>query len=243
MNHLLSEVLKIDTAFVPTNALNGANTGPYYSLADWRKALFVVEIGAMAAAATCALQAMQATDAAGGGPAKVITGLTDTITANTDAEIVTLTLNAVQVADTVTINGIVFTAAAAADLPNRVFDQSGADADDAASLAAAINHATAGVPGIVATTPGGGVVRLEAAVPGQATVTITAPAATITPATVRAIGYLEVDAAMLDSANGFDHVALRITNSAGMITSALLLRGHGRYQPAEQHVAAADAAV
>ena len=241
MANLLSEELKIDTAFVPTNALNGANTGPYYSLADWRKALFVVEIGAMAAGATCALQVMQATDAAGGGPAKAITGLADTITANTDCEVVTLTLAAVQVADEVTINGITFKAAAAADLPNREFDQSGDNTADAASLAAAINHATAGVPGITATS-NLAVVTLTATVPGTETITITAPAATITPATVRAIGYLEVDAAMLDSADGFDHVALRITNSAGMITSALLLRGDGRYS-AVQHVAAEDVAV
>lgn len=241
MANLLSEELKIDTAFVPTAALNGANTGPYYPMDSWRKALFVVEIGAMAAAATCALQAMQATDAAGGGPAKVITGLTDTITANTDCEVVTLTLNAVQVGDQVTINGVTFTAAAAADLPNRVFDQSGDNTADAASLAAAINHATAGVPGITATS-NLAVVTLAATAPGEATVTITTPAATITPATVRAIGYLEVDAAMLDNANGFGHVALRITNSAGMITSALLIRGNGRYC-AVQHVAAADTAV
>lgn len=241
MANLLSEELKIDTAFVPTAALNGANTGPYYPMDSWRKALFVVEIGAMAAGATCALQAMQATDAAGGGPAKAITGLTDTITANTDAEIVTLTLNAVQVADTVTINGITFTAAAAADLPNRVFDQSGDNTADAVSLAAAINHATAGVPGILA-TPNAAVVTLTAVPIGETVITAAASAATVTVATVRAIGYLEVDASMLDSANDFDHVALRITNSAGMITSALLLRGNGRYS-AVQHVAAEDVAV
>lgn len=241
MANLLSEELKIDTAFVPTNALNGANTGPYYPMDSWRKALFVVEIGAMAAAATCALQAMQATDAAGGGPAKAITGLTDTITANTDAEIVTLTLNAVQIADTVTINGIVFKAAAAADLPNRVFSQAGDDTADAVSLAAAINHATAGVPGILA-TPNAAVVTLTAVPIGEETITAAASAATVTVATVRALGYLEVDASMLNNADGFDHVALRITNSAGMITSALLLRGNGRYS-AVQHVAAEDVAV
>jgi hypothetical protein len=47
---------------------------------------------------------------------------------------------------------------------------------------------------------------------------------------------------MLDNALGFSHVALSITNSAGMITSALLLRGNGRYS-AVQHVAAEDVAV
>ena len=160
---------------------------------------------------------------------------------NTGAEIVTLTLNAVQVADTVTINGLVFTAAAAADLPNRKFSQSGDNTADAASLAAAINHATAGVPGILA-TPNAAVVTLTAVPIGETVITAAASAATVTVATVRAIGYLEVDASMLDNALGFSHVALSITNSAGMITSALLLRGNGRYS-AVQHVAAADVAV
>ena len=146
-----------------------------------------------------------------------------------------------QVADTVTINGLVFTAAAAADLPNRKFSQSGDNTADAASLAAAINHATAGVPGILA-TPNAAVVTLTAVPIGETVITAAASAATVTVATVRALGYLEVDASMLDNANGFDHVALRITNSAGMITSALLLRGNGRYS-AVQHVAAADVAV
>lgn len=242
MNHLLSEEIKIDMAFIPTAALNGANTGGYFPMANWRKALFVVQLGAMAAAATSALQVMQATNPAAGGPAKVVTGLTDTILANTECEIVTLTLVAVQVADIVVINGLTYVAAAVADLPNRVFSQAGNDAADAASLAAAINHATAGVPGITATDLGGGVISLAATVPGEEVVTITLPAATITPATVQAIGYVEVDASMLDTALGFDHVAIRITNSAGMPTAAVLVRGAGRYS-AVQHVAAADAAV
>ena len=64
----------------------------------------------------------------------------------------TLTLATVLVGHKVTINGLTFTAAAVADLPNRVFDQSGDDTADAASLVLAINHATAGVPGVYATS-------------------------------------------------------------------------------------------
>ena len=68
MANLLSEELKIDTAFIPDCRAQRPQHRSLTPMDSWRKALFVVEIGAMAAAATCALQAMQATDAAGGGP-------------------------------------------------------------------------------------------------------------------------------------------------------------------------------
>lgn len=237
MKGLLSENVKIDTAIVPTAAMNGAVIGPYYSMAGWRKALFITTFGLRAAAATSILQAMQATDVAGT-DAKVITDLAATATANAGVESVTLTLNAVQVADAIIINGLTFTAAAAADLPNRVFSQAGDDTADAVSLAAAINHATAGVPGVTA-TPAVAVVTLTVTNPGETAITIGTVAATITPATIRGAAYIEVDASMLDTADGFNCVALRVTNSAATPTSAVLIRGKGRYSPV-QHVAAAD---
>ncbi len=239
MNKLLSEDVKIDVGLT-AQSLNGAGTGPYYKMDKHRRALFIAEIGAMAAAATSALQVMQAQNASAGG-AKVVTNNAATITANTKVAEATLTLVTVLVADQVTINGLTFTAAAAADLPNRVFSQAGDDTADAASLVLAINHATAGVPGLVASSAAG-VVTLKASKPGDAYITITAPAATITPATVRAIGYVECEATFLDKANGFNHVALRVTNSAAMQTGAVLLRGEGRYSP-EQYVAASKADV
>lgn len=229
---LMSEAQKIDIALTSAN-LNGASTGPYYDLAKYGKALFVVEIGAMAAAATSALQVMQATNAAAGGPAKVVTNNTATITANTRVAAATLTLVNVAVGNQVTINGRTFTAAAAADLPNRVFSQAGDDTADAASLVLAINHATAGVPGVTATSALG-VVTLVATEPGETTITITDAAAAITPATLRAVAYVECDAAYLDTANNFTHVALRVTNSAAMQTGAVLLRGQARYSPGQQ---------
>lgn len=235
---LLSERLKIDTALIPTAALNGALTGPYYDMGYWGKALFVVEVGAMAAAATCAIQLMQAKDVDGTG-SKALTGLTATIKANENVSVATLTLASVAVGDKVTINGVTFTAAAA-DLENRKFDQSGDNAADAASLAAAINHA-AGVPGVSATSSNA-VVTLQSTKPGEVTITITDPAATITPATVRAVGFVEVDASQLDANDGFAYVALRLTTSAALPVAATLLRGHGRYTP-RQAVAAADVAL
>ncbi len=79
-----------------------------------------------------------------------------------------LTPNAVLVADAVTIAGVLFTAAGAADLPNQVFDQSGGNQATSDSLVAAINHAagqallTAALDGLVAVATGGTLVASNA---------------------------------------------------------------------------------
>lgn len=232
---LLSESQKIDIALTSQN-LNGAATGPYYKLDKYGKALFVAELGAMAAGVTSALQVMQAKDAAGTG-AKVISNNAATITANSKVAVLTVTCANVIATDEVTINGIQFIAAAAEDLPNRKFAVGADNTACAASLVKAINHQTAGVPGVIATSALG-VVTIVAEEPGEAVITASSTDATITIATTRAIGYVECDASFLDNVNEFTHVALRVTNSAATLTGAILLRGEARYSP-EQHVAAA----
>ena len=232
---LLSEGVKIDIGLT-SQSLNGAGTGTYYSMTNYRKALFVVELGAMAAGVTSVLQVMQAQDAAGTG-AKAIANNAATITANTGVAAATITCATVIADDAVTINGLVFTAAAAEDLPARKFAVGANDAACAASLVKAINHATAGVPGVTATSALG-VVTLVADEPGEATITASTAALTITVATLRAIGYIECDASYLDDLDGFSYIALRVTNSAAAQTGAVLLRGNPSYTPT-QHVAAA----
>ena len=51
-----------------------------------------------------------------------------------------VTIGTVAVADTIAINGVLFTAAAAEDIPNGVFHQNGTTTEDAVSLALCINH-------------------------------------------------------------------------------------------------------
>lgn len=236
MNRLLSETQKIDVALTP-QSLNGAGTGEYFAMDKFRKALFVAEVGAMAAAATSVLQVMQAQDAAGTG-AKVVTNNAATITANTRVAAALLTSAAVHVAgDVYTINGLAFTAAAA-DVPGTRTYAIGADATaSTANLAAKINNATIGVPGVTASAAVG-VLTLTADEPGDVAITLTAGAGDVgVPSTLRAIAYVECDATFLDDANGFNHVALRVTNSAATLTGAILLRGEGRYTPT-QYVAA-----
>jgi phosphotransferase system HPr-like phosphotransfer protein len=235
VNKLLSEAMKIDIGLT-SQSLNGAGTGPYYSMKNYGKALFVVELGAMAAGVTSALQVMQAQNAAGDG-AKVVTNNAATITANTKVAGMTITCATVIATDEVTINGLTFVADAAEDLPNRKFAVGANDTACAASLVKAINDATVGVPGVTATSALG-VVTLTVDDPGEVTLTASSPDATITVATLRAIGYVECDASYLDNVNGFTHIALRVTNSAATQTGAVLLRGQGRLSPV-QYVAAA----
>jgi hypothetical protein len=235
MAKLLSEINKVDIAIVPA-AISGVSTGTYYNMGLRNKALFVWETGAMAAGVTSVGQVMQAKDAAGT-DAKAITNNAATITANTKVAAATLTVDTVVATNKVTVNGLTFEAASSADLANRKFAVGSDNAGCATSLAAAINHATAGVPGVTASAAQA-VVTLTSTEPGEVTITITDATATkIVPATLRAIGYVECDTAFLDE--GFNYVALRVTNSAAAQTGAILVRGENRYSPLTNQVAAA----
>jgi hypothetical protein len=236
----LSEELKLDVALTP-QSFTGAKTGQYFSMKDYGKALFVATIGAMAAEKTSALQVMQAKDAAADG-AKEIANSTATITANTGVAEATITAGTVVANDKVTINGIEFKAVSTTpDAAKREFLAGGADnkGDTADTLAAAINHATAGVPGVTAASDGTSKVTLTADEPGEVVITITDAASTLTVATVQAIGYVECDESYLDE--GYTHIGLKVTNNDTMIAGALLLRGRASYAPVAQNVAAVKA--
>jgi len=236
---LLSENAKLDIAIVPAS-INGASTGPYYSMKGYRKALFVVELGAMDAGVTSAIQVMQAQDA-GGTAGKVVTNNAATVTANTKVTGVLIANGAVHVAgDKITINGLTYTAAAddgGAD--SRTYAVGANAAASAAALAAKINSAAVGVPGVTATVGAGSAIELTVDNPGETTITISvSDNAVAVPSTVSAIAYVECDSTFLDDANGFDHIALRVTNSAATQTGAILIRGEGRYTPVQQVAAA-----
>lgn len=235
----LHEQFKLDTALTPQN-LNGAGTGPYYPMSRYRRALFGVSLGAMAAGVTSAIQVMQAQDARGTG-AKAVTNNAAMVTANVRAKVVTLSIvtaaAGVHVAgDTVTINGLVFTAAAADDPTSRTYAVGASGADSAAALLAKINSKdpAIGVPGVTAASAISGantVLTLTVDEPGEGTISAEASAATTVVATASADAIVECEASFLDTAAGFTHVAVRVTNSAAVNTGALLLRGGGRYTP------------
>jgi len=242
---LLSEGLKLDAA-IEYQALATPAPGiisRYFKLDRWSKALFVFVVDTMALAETVVAHVMEATSNAGAAAA-AIAGATCTITANTNVTVATIVCTTVLVGDDVVINGVTFTAAAAADLPNQVFDQSGDDAADAASLAAAINHASAQAlflaagGHVTAAVLAGSTVTLTMTEPGQGSLTVVSGAGTMVVATVQAIGYIEVEDSALQA--GFTHVALRLVGAATINGSVALVRGGSRYGAADQSVAASD---
>jgi len=247
MSGWLSEKLKIDPANLYLYQIL-ATPAPgirsrYYDMADYCKIAFVFVIDTMAAAALVVASVIEATSNAGAGAA-AIAGATCTITANTNANVVSAVLTTVLVADTITINGVVFTAAAAPDFPNLVFDQSGADAADAASLAGCINGAAgqaallAAGCAVTAAVLAGSTVTLTVTEPGAGTLTVTSVGGTMVIATVAAIGYIEVEDTALTA--GFDHVALQLVGAATSHATIVAIRGEPRYAAVVQAVAASD---
>lgn len=80
----------------------------------------------------------------------------------------TVTCASVAAADTVTVNGLVFTAVNGGTPTAVQFDMSGSDTADAASLVAAINASTdAAIQGVVTASNVAGVVTITAVVPGK----------------------------------------------------------------------------
>lgn len=220
---------KIDIGLVP-QALNNTNaTGSCYRIDMFRKALFCLIGGAMAAGKTTKIEVLQAKDAAGT-DAKAIDGAEATITANTAVTEATLTCASVIATNAVTVNGLTFTAGAAEDLANRIFAVGADDTACAASLVKAINHSSAGVPGVTASSALG-VVTLKATNPGEETITIKDPAATITPATTKAQAYVEIDVGSLDHANDFEYLAAKVTTTANTVAGVVAVQGDGRFEP------------
>jgi len=241
----LAKRVKIDIG-LKAQALNNTNaTGSYYHMDMDRKALFVLNGGAMADTKTTALEVLQATDAAGTGakgvPTTAAQAAIATIAANAGVTEATLTLATVLAGEAVTINGLTFTAHAnTTTKASRQFKIDGDDTADAVALVGCINDATYGVPGITATSALG-VVTLKSTVPGETLITITDPAAnTITAATLQAQAYVEVDVGSLDLANGFEYIAAKVTTTANSVVAVELIRGDSRFEPVQKMGASAS---
>ncbi len=254
---ILQEAIKTDAA-IEYQALETPAPGitsRYFRLDRWCLAMFLVVVDTLALAETVVIEVWEdlintgATGAAIGGAAPTATA---TITANTLATVVTVTLATVNVGDTVVINGVTFTAAAANDFPNLVFDQSNADAQDAADLAGCINAAAgqaallaAGAAAymgnglITATVRAGAVVHLTVTEAGEGTITVTSNnAGRLAIATVQAIALLEVEDSALSPQDSW--VAINLVGPATAHASVSLMRGRSRYEPVYLATAAND---
>ena len=218
------ERAKIDVGLVGQTINNSNATGNYYAAKKFRRALGILQVGALAATKTAKLEIMEATDVAGTG-AQLITGATATITANTNVTELTIALATFLAASTIVINGLTFTAhATTTTVANREFSISGNDTADGDALVTCINDATYGVPGVTASN-NAGTVTLVATDPGATLITASsAGAATI--ATTKAQAYVEVDGLQLSS--GFTHIGCKVTSTGNGICAVTLLRTEER---------------
>jgi len=225
---------KVDIGLVPQTLSNNnpPSTGKYFPMHMFNKALFWLLGGDMAATKTTSIKILQAKDA-NGTDAKEIKNANATITANTAVTAAKLTLSEVKANDTVTINGVVFTAAAAANAAKQIFAVGTNDAACAASLAEVINAAGLGIK---ATSSSGDVTVVAE---DDATITITDASTTIAVATTEAEAFVEVDVGSLDLANGFEYVAAEVSTTANTVVSVTLIRGDARFEPG-QDVAASE---
>lgn len=219
--------MKIDVGVPPTSLSSGNLTSAYYSLADYRKAVAIVEAGPIAITKTVKLEVYQAKNAAAGS-AKLLTGATATITANVNVASLTMALSTVLASHTIVVNGLTFLAhATTTTVALREFSILGAgDTDDADQLCICLNDPTYGVPGVTAVN-NTGTITLTATDPGAVAITAAqGVGATITVATLKAVAFVELDALTLEST--FTHVATKVTTDAVIVISSLLLRGGQR---------------
>lgn len=225
----ISEVVKVDQALTPTSLASTAGTGAYFPMKDYVKALFIFTVAAMAALDTVVAQILQATDRDGTG-SKDITNSTATLTGAAGDDASTLTFVSILDGEGFTINGTVFVADDTA--PNAALGQFDTGATDTTAATNAVVVINQLLP-LLKATSAAGVITIEAREPGTAVIVITATAATVTEATLRAIGIVEIRAEHLDEDNGFTHVALKLTTDATIVVGGDLVRNGATFSPGQ----------
>ncbi len=213
----------------------GNVTGRYYGMNLGERIKATLIATTLEAGATMDLELLQATDAAGTGAKGIPTTVGQlakaTITANQKITAGQVVVGLVVAGDLlqiktykdgVLVDDITFTCAAATDATKREFA-------NAAGLETCINHAIYGVPGVTAVNVAG-TIGLTVDEPGELTMDIISPDATLTLSTLQAVAYVELAAHRLDLANGFCHVAPKVTTTgAATVIGVLVERAGWRY--------------
>lgn len=229
-----NETYKIDVGLVAQTLNNSNATGAYHAMKDYHGGIAMCSSGAQAATKTTKLEVFEAKDSAGT-DAQLMPSATSTVTANANVTKATVAFATVLAAQTVTINGLVFTAhATVTTAADREFSISGNDSADGDELVTLINDATYGVPGVTAVNASG-TLTLTVDDPGSKTLTLSASDSTFTLATVEAQQFVEFK--NFDLSAGFTHVATKVTTTGNTPVGTLLLRGTKR-EAVTQHVGA-----
>lgn len=223
--HRKYENAKFDTGCV-AKALNNTNvTGPYFRLGEFRSVLAILSAGAAVVTKTTKIELLEAkTDL--GGSSQALTGAEATITSNTLATEMSVTLATVLNTETIIINGLTFTAHTdTTTVADRKFKIDGNDGADAIALAVCINDPTYGVPGILATVASN-VVTLTSINLGATLLTITSSDATFTILTISAQAYIDIEGLKLTAL--FTHIAVKVTTTANTVIAVVLVRYDSR---------------
>jgi len=217
---------KINVGLIPQSLASTNKTGRYYSLAEFRSALAIVNIGNIAAGGSVALQIMEAKNEAASG-AQDLTGKLATVAANVKVKELTITCVGGVADDTlvITVGGTAytFTGKAAENLDAQEWDASGDDTADAASIVACVNYTLAGK---ITASNVAGVVTLVAD-DGHYIEAIAETGSFTTFATTSAIAYVWIEGLDLTALYGW--IACKVTTaSATSICGAVLIRGKSR---------------
>lgn len=250
MSRRISDSVKVDIAIKPQETTGV--TSAYFKLDQYDRALFVFSItpvGASAIVSTSIATLYQATNASAGTSSAAIASSTAIVSIGTKATAFTITPATLSAGDTVTITGydfngdavtaLTFTASAAgsagATTASRYFNindtasGTGIVSTACTNLAALLNNATYGVPGLYASAASTNV-TCRAVEPGENVFTLTSSStANLALATTEIMGMCGINASSLTLSSNFTHVAINIVNQISAITSAFIIRA-GRKQ-------------
>jgi hypothetical protein len=249
--HDIMEGTKIDTALYPSTGVTSL-TGEYFSMEKHAKALFLLTISGQTDGMSLTYAVYQALNAAGGTPLQL--GATITMAQGVKVASASVLMNSPDVDDTIIIQpysfvggtltagtALTFTAKAAQSLSSRQYDQSGNVAAQATSLAACINDATYGVPGLLATVDTATVI-LTMDEPGEGVFTITESdtAKTVVTDLIQQAAF-EVAVQDLTRDSDYTHVGARVASvDATTEFAAVIIRAMPGYGPVNQAVAYSD---
>jgi len=220
------EKIKLDVGLLPQSLASTSGTGPYFSLAEFRSALAILNVGNITAAGSVALQILEAkTEAAGS--SQDLTGKLSTIAANVKVKSLSITCVDGAAEDTlvITVGGVAytFTGKVAEDTDAQEFK---ADGDDSADAASIVNCVNATLAGKITASAALGVVTLVAD-DGYYIEAIAETGAFTTFATLSALAYVWLEG--LDLTALYSWIACKVTTASNTgICSAILIRGKSR---------------
>lgn len=246
MSKRISDDVKVDIAIAPVQATS-SQTSRYFKLDKYDRALFVwaiTPVGASAIVTTSIGTIMQAKDASAATSATALASSTAILSLGTKAHEFTITPATISAADTFAITGydlngeaktaLTFTAAdggtAGATASDREFSindtaaGTGIVSNTCTQIAAILNNATYGVPGLYATASSTNV-TCRPVEDGENMFTLTSSSTTnLTLATTKAYGMCQVNGSSLTLSSDFTHVALNVNNQISAWTSAIVIR-------------------